>query len=35
MNEINWKRFEIKNPNPQNAFETMCRNIFLQEISHL
>lgn len=30
MNEINWKRFEIKNPNPQNAFETMCRNIFLR-----
>jgi hypothetical protein len=30
MNEINWKRFEIKNHNPQNAFETMFRNIFLR-----
>ena len=30
MSEINWKRFEIKNHNPQNAFETMCRNIFLR-----
>ena len=30
MNEINWRRFEIKNPNPQDEFETMCRNIFLR-----
>lgn len=30
MNEINWNYFELKNPNPQNAFETMCRNIFLR-----
>lgn len=30
MNEINWNRFELKNPNPQSAFETMCRNIFLR-----
>ena len=30
MNEINGRRFEIKNPNPQDAFETMCRNIFLR-----
>ena len=31
MLEINWNRFELKNPNPQDAFETMCRNIFLRE----
>ena len=31
MHEINWNRFELKNPNPQDAFETMCRNIFLRE----
>jgi len=31
MNEINWNRFELKNPNPQDAFETMCRNFFLRE----
>ena len=31
MNEINWSRFELKNSNPQDAFETMCRNIFLRK----
>lgn len=31
MHEINWARFILKNPNPQDAFETMCRNIFLRE----
>lgn len=31
MNKINWSRFELNNPNPQDAFETMCRNIFLRE----
>lgn len=31
MHEINWARFVLKNPNPQDAFETMCRNIFLRE----
>ena len=30
MNKINWSRFDLKNPNPQDAFETMCRNIFLR-----
>ena len=30
MNRINWNQFELKNPNPQNSFETMCRNIFLR-----
>ena len=30
MKEINWHHFMLKNPNPQEAFETMCRNIFLR-----
>lgn len=31
MNEINWNQFMLKNSNPQEAFETICRNIFLRE----
>ena len=31
MNEINWNRFIFKNPNPQKAFETMCRNLFFRK----
>ena len=31
MNEINWSQFMLKNPNPQDAFETICRNLFLRE----
>ena len=31
MNIINWNQFEIKNSNPREAFETMCRNIFLRQ----
>ncbi len=31
MNEINWNRFVLKNSNPQKAFETMCRNLFLRK----
>lgn len=31
MNNINWNQFEIKNSNPQDAFETMCRHMFLRQ----
>ncbi len=31
MNNINWNLFEIKNSNPREAFETMCRHIFLRQ----
>lgn len=31
MNEINWNQFMLKNANPQEAFETICRNLFLRE----
>lgn len=31
MNNINWNQFEIKNSNPREAFETMCRHIFLRQ----
>ncbi len=31
MNEINWNQFMLKNSNPQEAFETICRNLFLRE----
>ena len=31
MNNISWNQFEIKNSNPRDAFETMCRHIFLRQ----
>ena len=31
MNNISWNQFEIKNSNPREAFETMCRHIFLRQ----
>lgn len=31
MNSINWNQFELKNSNPREAFETMCRHIFLRQ----
>lgn len=31
MYKINWSRFELKNPDKENAFEKMCRHLFLRK----